>query len=174
MIFLFFTFILTHTTVYVEARCFWVLLACVTIPKHLKLLQCPMCYGIKTCFDWPISIISVVSKPIEKHVHKHLSGFFESNQLLYSLQSGFRVKHSCHTSLSYLTNTWLTSLNKGEMTGTLFLDLSKAFDLVNHELLIKKLSAYHITNNSLAFLSPIYLIEVSMFLWMENLHPKVL
>ena len=99
----------------------------------------------------PISILSVLSKPIEKHVHRHLSAYLESNNLLYPLQSGFRHRHSCHSALSHMTNSWLTSMNKSEMTGALFLDFSKAFDLVNHQLLLDKLSIYHVSADSVSF-----------------------
>jgi len=99
----------------------------------------------------PISLLSMLSKPIEKHVHRHLSIFLESNNLIYPFQSGFRNRHSCHSALSHMVNRWLTSMNNSEMTGALFLDLSKAFDLVNHDLLLNKLATYHFSANSLLF-----------------------
>ena len=48
----------------------------------------------------PISLLSVLSKPLERHVHHHLSTFMEKHNLFHTLQSGFRSKHSCHTALS--------------------------------------------------------------------------
>jgi len=115
----------------------------------------------------PISLLSVISKPLEKHVHRHLSSFMETHGLYYMLQSGFRPNHSCHTALSHLTNSWLHSMNKAEMTGTLFLDLSKAFDLVNHKLLISKLQSYHVSSESVAFFES-YLSNRSQYVFLNG------
>ena len=87
----------------------------------------------------PISILSVFSKLIEKHVTKHLFGFLNKYDLLHKSQSGFRKHHSCNTALLNLLDKWLNSIDKGELVGAIFFDLRKAFDVVDHELLLKKL-----------------------------------
>ena len=115
----------------------------------------------------PISLLPMLSKPIEKHVHRHLNMFLESNNLFYPLQSGFRNRHSCHSSLSHMANSWLTSINKSEMTGALFLDFSKAFDLVSHDLLIKKLKTYHLSADSLSFFKS-YLSDRSQYVFVNG------
>jgi len=101
----------------------------------------------------PISLLSTISKPIERHVHKHLHDYLESNNLFYPLQSGFRPGHSCETALLHLVNRWLISVNEGKITGAVFLDLSKAFDLVNHNLLLNKLAIYNCSKTALNFFS---------------------
>ena len=81
----------------------------------------------------PISLLSVLSKLLEKRVHIYLNDYLEKRQLLHPFQSGFRRKYSCNTALARLTNSWLTAINKSEVCGVVFLDLKKAFDLVDHE-----------------------------------------
>ena len=90
----------------------------------------------------PISLVSVLCKPLERHIHKHLTNYLESHSLIHPLQSGFRSKHSCHTAVARMTDTWLTAIDKGNITGTVFLDLKKAYDLVDHRKLLNKLKLY--------------------------------
>ena len=94
----------------------------------------------------PISLLPVLSKILEKHVHGHFISFLEMHKLLHPFQSGFRHNHSCTTALTLLTNKWLSAINDFQMSGVVFLDFSKAFDLVNHNILLEKLKIY--LNNS--------------------------
>ena len=102
----------------------------------------------------PISILSVLTKPLERHVHKHLTDFLETHQLFHSFQSGFRCGHSCQTAVTRLTDTWLSAFNNRQMSGAVFLDFRKAFDLVYHDILLKKkkLSTYNLSIASITFL----------------------
>ena len=58
----------------------------------------------------PISLLSVTSKPIERHVHNHRTNFMENHSLFHHLQSGFRSQLSCHTALSALCDMWLSTI----------------------------------------------------------------
>ena len=94
----------------------------------------------------PISLLSVLSKLLEKHVHIYLNVYLEKRQLLHPFQSGFRRKYSCNTALARLTNSWLT-----EVSGVVFLDLKKASYLVGHDIMLIKLAIYLKNSSSLPF-----------------------
>ena len=90
----------------------------------------------------PISILPIATKILEKHVSIHLYEYMTSYNLLHQKQSGFRANHSCETALILMVDTWLSALNRGNEIGLLLVDLCKAFDLVDHNILIEKLKLY--------------------------------
>ena len=96
----------------------------------------------------PISILPTISKIIERSAHIQLSSFPEENKLLSQSQFGFRLKRSTSTALIAFTDQVLESMDKGCVTGTVFLDLRKAFDTVDHLLLINKLKSLGVAGKS--------------------------
>lgn len=98
----------------------------------------------------PISILPVLSKPLEKHIYKHLMLHILKNNLLHPHQSGFRENHSCHTALTNLVEEWLLNINNNKFTGVLFIDFAKAFDLIDHDLLLQKLAVYKLSEHALS------------------------
>ena len=106
----------------------------------------------------PISILPVVSKILEKHVSSTFYTFLNGNNLINPKQSGFRTQHSCQTALTLMTEEWLNAMHKGELTGVLMIDLCKAFDLVDHSLLLRKLKIYRCSENALTWFTS-YLSE---------------
>ena len=87
----------------------------------------------------PVSILSIASKVFERVVHSQLNEYLTQNNLLYELQSGFRSSYSTDTCLIHLTDYIRLECDKGNYTGMLMLDLQKAFDTVNHDILLTKL-----------------------------------
>ena len=73
--------------------------------------------------------------------------YAEEHNLLYTLQHGFRAKRSCETQLISFIDDVSKNLEKGRQTGDLIMDFSKAFDKVDHDLLIYKLNSHGITGN---------------------------
>ena len=94
----------------------------------------------------PISILTVISKIIERHVHNTLMKELQNRNLIYHLQSGFRRKYSTETAL--IADQLLFSLDNDEVSGLLLVDFRKAFDMVNHQLLLNKLRAFGVGKRS--------------------------
>ena len=97
----------------------------------------------------PISILPCLSKILERVVQKQLVEHLNKNNLLTIEQSGFRPKHSTATALIKVTDEWLKSIDDGKFTGAVFVDLQKAFDLVNIQCLLNKLLQIGITGTPL-------------------------
>ena len=92
----------------------------------------------------PISLLSIFDKIIEKIMHKRMYEFFEDNNILYELQFGFRKEMSTGHSLVEITEEIKESIDNGKFGCGIFIDLKKAFDTVNHQILLTKLEHYGI------------------------------
>ena len=92
----------------------------------------------------PISLLSVFSKVFEKSTHDRMYSFLSKCKLINTNQIGFRSKHLTeHASIS-LIETIKKYLDHGKTLCGVFIDLQKAFDTVNHEILVEKLKHYRI------------------------------
>ena len=97
----------------------------------------------------PISSLSIFDKIIEKIMHKYLYTFLENHDILFQNQFGFRKNNSTVYALAQITETIKESIDKGKYGCGIFIDLRKAFDTVNHGILLKKLEHYGIRENTL-------------------------
>ena len=97
----------------------------------------------------PISIIPAVAKVFERIIYHQLFKYLKDNDLLVNCQSGFRSLHSTLTSLLEASNSWSVKSDNGLRNGVLFIDLKKAFDTIDHKILLRKLASYGIDHGAL-------------------------
>ena len=97
----------------------------------------------------PISLLPVISKIIEKVVHDQTNAFLSDENILYNYQSGFRANHPTNLCLSFLTDKVLKGFDEGLLTGIILIDLQKAFDTIDHEILLYKLKAIRLSKGTL-------------------------
>ena len=97
----------------------------------------------------PISVIPVVAKIFEKRVHEQLYNYLNDNDLLANCQSGFRSLHSTLTALLEATENWSLNIDNGLINGVIFIDLKKASDTIDHNIIIRKLSNYGVDQKAL-------------------------
>ena len=90
----------------------------------------------------PISLLSNINKILEKLMFNRLYSFLESNKCIYDLQFGFRQKHSTNHALLSMTQQIKETIDKGNIAVGVFVDFQKAFDTVNHKILLDKLEHY--------------------------------
>ena len=96
-----------------------------------------------------ISVLSSVAKIFEKLITQQLEIYLETNEILVQQQAGFRNKHCTQTSLLSITNQWFINMDRGSLNGVIFLDPKKAFDCVDHTILLRNFYNYGITEKSL-------------------------
>ena len=94
---------------------------------------------------------SHVSKIFEKVIYRQLYEYLQDNSLLNTHQSGFRSTHSTLTALLETTNNWSINIDNGLLNGVLFIDLKKAFDTIDHEIILRKLANYGVDQSALRF-----------------------
>ena len=97
----------------------------------------------------PISLLITVSKLLEKIMYKRVYQFLVETNQLYSSQYGFRSQHSCDHAINELLCTIIKNLERQWTTVSVFLDLSKAFDTLEHPTIFKKLERYGIRGQAL-------------------------
>ena len=100
----------------------------------------------------PISLLPLPGKLIEKIVHNRLSNFLENHSLLDPNQGGFRKNNPTINSIANYIDNIYDAINNNKTSLAIYIDFSKAFDTVNHEILLQKLSHLGIKNNSLLWL----------------------
>ena len=106
----------------------------------------------------PISVLSSIACLFECLVYNQMYAYLSKHRLINTCQSGFRSLHSTMTALLDMTNQWCFNIDKGMLNGVIFLDLKKAFDTIDHEILQMKLACYGLKECSLEWVES-YLIN---------------
>ena len=97
----------------------------------------------------PVAIVPIFSKILERIVFNQMIEYLAENQLIHPNHHAYRENHNTTTALIQLYDVWLESLEDGELAGVCFLDMSAAFDIVDHPLLLKKMELYGFDNSML-------------------------
>ncbi len=104
----------------------------------------------------PISKLSALAKVLEGLISDQLKDYLETKNILNDLQSGFRKKHSTVTATMKVLNDFISVIDSKEYCVALFLDLSKAFDTVDHYVLAQRLVDIGMSPSSLKMLDSVY------------------
>ena len=121
----------------------------------------------------PISLLSSVSKLFEKVVFNQVFNYFTDNGLLHILQYGFREGHSTESATLDLSDRITNALDMNENPLAIFMDLSKAFDTLDHRILLSKLSYYGINGIALSWFES-YLSNRCQFVEFQNYKSETL
>ena len=119
----------------------------------------------------PISVLSFFSKVFEKVMYNHIISFMNKNDVLYDQQFGFRQKHLTQQAIIMLVDKITRSLDAGDIVISVFLDLKKAFDTVDHHILLKKLYAYGIRGKVLKLFHS-YLFNRSQYVIYDDMQSE--
>ena len=100
----------------------------------------------------PISVLPTISKVLERIMYNQIYNHFTELKLFFDSQYGFRTKHSTELAALELIDRIVVKMDQNKIPLNIYLDLSKDFDTINHEILIYKLKHYGIIGNSLNLL----------------------
>ena len=92
----------------------------------------------------PISLLTTMSKVLEKIVYQRVYTFLQETGQLYENQFGFRESHSCEHAVGRVINGIVKGLENKVNSACVLLDLSKAFDTIEHKIMLQKLETYGI------------------------------
>ena len=121
----------------------------------------------------PISLLPVVGIFFEKIVHDQLKSYLEENNMLVSQQHGFRKNHSTLSACAKFIDDIMLHLDKRDRTVAVFLDINKAVDTINHQILINKMQNLNIGQNTLSLIENYLLNRKQCVLYQNILSDKL-
>ena len=110
---------------------------------------------------WPTSTLSKFAKLSESIIYSQLNDYMENK--FSKLLTGFRKIHNTQNSLLRMIQSWKAKLNNGSMVGVIIMELWKAFDSLNHHLLLGKLREYGLDNNTVSFMRSYLINRIQRF-----------
>lgn len=121
----------------------------------------------------PISILPIISKIAEKWVATQLTEHLNIGESLHPMQFGFRKHHSTETATCYFLENVKFMLDQGGFVGAVFLDLKRAFDTINHDVLLARLTTFNFAKSALCWMKS-YLSERKQAVQIENVQSSFL
>ena len=121
----------------------------------------------------PVAIVPILSKILERVVFNQMIEYLNENHLLHPNHHAYRAQHNTTTALVQMYDSWLQSVESGQLAGVCLLDMSAAFNVVDHELLLQKLSLYGLDDNILCWINS-YLSDRSQCVIIEGSLSKLL
>lgn len=118
--------------------------------KTSKITPIPKIQGATEQIDFrPINTLPDIEKLLELAVYEQLWEYFNLNNLFLGCQSGFREKHSCETAIQLTVTNWKQDIDANKYVVAVFLDFKRAFETIDRQILLEKLSYYGIKDNVL-------------------------
>ena len=140
-------------------------------PNKLKLAKVTPVYKKDNVHQFdnyrPVSVLSSVSKVFEKVIFNQIYKYFHDNNLFHGSQYGFRTNHSTELATLEFLDRIMIEMDKDKTPLSIFLDLSKAFDTIDHDILLYKLHYYGFRNKSFSLIKS-YLENRQQYVQIEN------
>ena len=121
----------------------------------------------------PVAIVPILSKVLERVLFNQMIEYLNDNGLLHPNHHAYRAQHNTTTALVQMYDSWLQAVESGQLAGVCMLDMSAAFDVVDHDLLLQKLSLYGFDEAILCWIKT-YLSSRSQCVIIEGSLSKIL
>lgn len=148
-----------------------------TFPKDLKITKVVPIHktgNIKEYSNYrPLCILPIMDKIIETHINEQVLNYMEENNLIYNRQYGFRKNSNTDTALFDFVTTLQKNLDINKKVGVIFIDLKKAFETIDREILLKKINGYGFKGNEYKWFKS-YLYERQQFIEHQDYRSKTL
>ena len=115
----------------------------------------------------PVAILSPLGKILEKIAYEQIYNYFSNNKIFHENLQGYRQNRSTQTALLQMYDRWVRAAHAGRVSGVVLLDLSAAFDLVDHQLLLNKLGIYGVDRDFCLWISS-YLSGRQQSVWIDH------